>query len=138
MCIISYQFKQDLTIYIGEIKARSGRGSLTDSRSQLFNGQDWTCHKFKKVLRKRSAKELIFRNVPRCQLHTWVRVVSTTYASLEIQEQQFFGTSQNSCFNYLARSFFTYFCKTLRLSCRICCSSVLRWCLPFLKPFCKK
>ena len=38
MCIISYQFKRDLTIYIGDILERSGRGILTDSWSQLSNG----------------------------------------------------------------------------------------------------
>ena len=35
MSIISYQIKQHLTIYIGEVLARSGRGSLTDSWSQF-------------------------------------------------------------------------------------------------------
>ena len=49
--------------------------------------------------------ESVFSNVPDCKLHTWVRVVSTTHASLEIQEQQFFETFQSSCFNYLAKTF---------------------------------
>ena len=49
--------------------------------------------------------ESIFSNFPDCKVHTWVRVVSTTHVSLEIQEQQFFETFQNSCFNYLARPF---------------------------------
>ena len=31
MGIISYRIKQHLTIYIGEVLARSGRGSLTGS-----------------------------------------------------------------------------------------------------------
>ena len=47
----------------------------------------------------------VFSNVPDLKLRTWLRVISTTHASLEIQEQQFFGTFQNSCFNYLARPF---------------------------------
>ena len=39
------------------------------------------------------------------QTASWVRLVSTTHASLEIWEQQFFETFQISCFNYLARLF---------------------------------
>ena len=50
--------------------------------------------------------ESVFSNVLDCKLHTCVRpAVSTTHASLEIQEQQFFEIIQNNCFNYLARPF---------------------------------
>ena len=49
--------------------------------------------------------ESVLSNVPACKLHTWVRVVSTTHASLEIQVQQYFETFQISCVNYLARPF---------------------------------
>ena len=38
MGIISYRIKQHLTIYIGEVLARSGLDSLTGSWSQLSNG----------------------------------------------------------------------------------------------------
>ena len=44
--------------------------------------------------------ESVFSNFPGCKLPIWVRVVSTTHASLQIQEYQFFGTFQNGCFNY--------------------------------------
>ena len=49
--------------------------------------------------------ESVLSNVPVCKLHTWVRVVPTTHASLEIQVQQYFETFQISCVNYLARPF---------------------------------
>ena len=49
--------------------------------------------------------ESVFSNVSDCKLYTCVGVVSTKHASLEIQEQQFFETFQNNCFNYLARPF---------------------------------
>ena len=65
-------------------------------------------------------------------LHTLVTVVSTTHTSLKIQEQQFFGTFKNSCFNCLARPFFTCFCKTPCLSCSISFSSFLLRRLAFL------
>ena len=47
----------------------------------------------------------VFGKIPDCKLHTCVRVISTTYASLKFQEQQFFETFQNSYFNYLAKPF---------------------------------
>ena len=37
MGIISFQIKQHLTIYIGEVLARMGRGSLTGRWSKLSN-----------------------------------------------------------------------------------------------------
>ena len=49
--------------------------------------------------------ESVFSNISDCKLYTSVGVVSTTHASLEIQEQKFFETFQNSCFNYFARPF---------------------------------
>ena len=55
--------------------------------------------------------ESVFRNVPDCKLHNWVRVISTAHASLEIQEQQCFETFQNSCFSYLARPFSQAFAR---------------------------
>ena len=64
-----------------------------------------------KKFRKISAMESVFSNVPNCKLHTWVRVISTTHASLEIKEQQFFETFQNSYFNYLARPFSLVFAR---------------------------
>ena len=74
--------------------------------------------------------ESVLSNVPGCKLHTWARVVSTTHASLEIQEQQFFGTFQKSCFNNIARPFFTCFRKTPRFSCSIWFPSFLHT-IPF-------
>ena len=60
---------------------------------------------------KISAIESVFSKVPNCKLHTWVRVISTTHASLEIKEQQFFETFQSSYFNYLARPFSLAFAR---------------------------
>ena len=58
------------------------------------------------------------------------------YVSLEISEQLFFETFQNSCSNYLARPIFANFYKTQRFSCSIF-FSFLRRCLPFLAHLCK-
>ena len=44
MDVRSYQIKQHLTIYIGEVLACSGSGSLIGSWSQLPNGYDWNCY----------------------------------------------------------------------------------------------
>ena len=84
MGIISYGIKQNFTIYIGEVLARSGRDGLAGSWSQLPNRQDWSCHWFQKVRRKISAMKSVFSNVPGFKLHTWVRIVSATHVPLEI------------------------------------------------------
>ena len=81
--------------------------------------------------------ESVFSNVPDCKLHTWVKVVSTTHASQEIQEQQFFETFQNSCFNYLARHFSHAIAKAPCLSGNIYFPSLLCICLPVLTPLLK-
>ena len=80
--------------------------------------------------------KLFFSNVPGCTTYTWIRMVSATRVSLEIYEQLFFGTFQNSCSNYLARPIFAFFYKTQHLSCSIC-FSFLRRCLPFVAHLCK-
>ena len=131
MGITNYQIH--LSIYTGQVLVRSGRASLTGSWFQLPNWKDFSSHWFQKVRRKIS----VFTNVPDNKLHTWVKMVPTTHASIEIQEEQFFRTTfQNSYFNYLTRPFFTHFCKTPPLSCTICFSLFLRKCLPFLSfPF---
>ena len=129
MGIISYRVKQNLTIYIGEVLKRRGRGILTGAFVQWVRLE---LPLIQKVCRKIFAMEWFFSKVPGCKLQTWVRVVSTTHASLEIREQQFFGTFQKSYFNYFATPFSSCFCKTPRISCSICFSSFLRRCLPFL------
>ena len=73
--------------------------------------------------------EFFFSNVPGWKLYLWIRVVSATHVSLEISEQLFFGTFQNSCPNYLTRPIFACFYKTQHLSGSIG-FSFLRRCLP--------
>ena len=131
MSIISYRIKKDPSICIGQLLARSGRGSFRHLLITVVRRERQDCEQFRKICKKKSVIES--ETFSGCNLYTWIRVVSTTHAFLKIVKKIFFCNISD----YLTRQFshdfarhhaflaifVFHFCVSLYLSLLLCIKS---------------